>query len=116
LFRPADYETAYELCKWLGEKSGFAHSETEREGETVSRGLSEREIPLMTPQQIDQMDRNEVIGKCSGYPTFKAWRFKYEQFPELNRRRQMTPPYALPERSIFSTMLPPPYLLAEEGR
>jgi type IV secretion system protein VirD4 len=108
IFRPSDYETAYELSKWLGERSAFARSETEHDGETVSTGLSEREIPLMTAQQIDRMNRDEVIGRCSGYPSFKAKRFDYTKFAELVRRRDMRPPtpLGLPETSIFSRFLP----------
>ena len=46
-FKPADYETEYKLSKTLGETSAFAHSETEHDGERVSRSLIEREIPLL---------------------------------------------------------------------
>jgi type IV secretory pathway TraG/TraD family ATPase VirD4 len=116
IFKPGDYETAYELCKWLGSTSGFAHSETAHDGKTVSYGLSEREIPLMTPQEMELMDRSEVFGMCSGYPKFKARRLNPRKFPELDRRLNMQPLYALPERSILSRMLPRPtiYKAAED--
>jgi type IV secretory pathway TraG/TraD family ATPase VirD4 len=103
VFKPGDYETAYELCKWLGSTTAYAHSETEHDGKTVSKGLSEREIPLMTPQEMELMDRREVFGICDGFPKFKAHRFNPRKCPEMVRRLKL---YALPERSVYSQWLP----------
>ncbi|MBD0313653.1 MAG: type IV secretory system conjugative DNA transfer family protein [Microcoleus sp. T3-bin5] len=107
-FRPGDYESAAQLCEWLGKRSVFIRSETEHDGERVSKGLSEREFPLMTPQEMDLMDRNDVIGFCSGFKKFKAKRFNPRRHAELVRRLHMQPPapLALPERCVYSRLLP----------
>jgi type IV secretory pathway TraG/TraD family ATPase VirD4 len=53
-YRQASQETAEYLQKSLDYKSGFAHSKTDHEG-AISKGESEREIPLMSAQEIKQM-------------------------------------------------------------
>jgi type IV secretory pathway TraG/TraD family ATPase VirD4 len=76
-YRPADYEEAMELQKWFGDKSGFAHS-TSTYGDTkTSEGLSEREVPVMTAQEIMLLDNRDIVGFRSGFRWFRASRMEY---------------------------------------
>ena len=90
-YRPADYETAGDLQKWFGDKSGFAHSTNTHEDET-SEGLSEREIPVMTTQEIMLLEDSEIVGSVSGFRWFRARRMEWWRFPVLVERKQIPPP------------------------
>lgn len=91
-YRPCNQETAEYLQKCLGDKSGFAHSENSHNGVEDSRGLSEREVPLMTAQEIKQMRDEEIIGFHRGLPPFQAKRMDWRRFPLLQQRRSIPPP------------------------
>ncbi len=60
-YRPANFKTAKELKEWLGTITEWAHSQNVHGTVETSHGLSEREVPLMTAQQIKQMDDEGVI-------------------------------------------------------
>jgi type IV secretory pathway TraG/TraD family ATPase VirD4 len=90
-YRQASHETAERLQKWLGDTSGFAHSKTEHEG-GVSKGESEREIPLMSAQRIKQMDDTQIICWHRGLPPFQGRRMDWRDFPMLRQRQAIAPP------------------------
>ena len=60
IFRQESFSTAKIVSEWLGGKSAFASSQT-KHGEQTSEGKQEREIPLMTPQEIRGMSDDELL-------------------------------------------------------
>jgi type IV secretory pathway TraG/TraD family ATPase VirD4 len=91
-YRPADYEEALELQKWFGEKSGFAHSTSTHGENNTSEGLSEREVAVMTAQEIMLLDNRDIVGFRSGFRWFRARRMEWWRFPLLAKRNAITPP------------------------
>jgi type IV secretion system protein VirD4 len=91
-YRQADLETAQYIEKRLGYKSGFAHSNTTHEGQETSQGESEREIPLMSAQEIMQMSDEEIIGFHRGLKPFQAKRIDWRRFPLIEHRQHVPPP------------------------
>jgi type IV secretion system protein VirD4 len=102
-YRPTDLATAVYLEKRLGDTSAYAHSTTSREGGTLSEGLAERPIPLLTAQQILQLADTEVIGFHRHLPPFRLNRMDWRTQPLLERRRNMPAP-ALPKLPVLSNM------------
>ena len=93
-YRPAtgNRSTGKYLEDSLGERSGFARSETEHEGEQTSEGKSERAIPLLTAWDIQRMGDSDIIGFHRDIPPFRAKRMNYLNFPELVGRSKIAPP------------------------
>ncbi len=60
-YRPTDLATAEYLEHRMGRKSGYARSQTLREGAESSHGQSEQGVPLMTAQEVMQMKDEQVI-------------------------------------------------------
>src|SRR3712207_890917 len=62
-YRPAtgNVEAAEKIRKALGDVSKYAESQTLRDGEETSQARSERPVPLMSAQEIMQMEDYEVI-------------------------------------------------------
>ena len=60
IFRQDSFSTAKIVSEWLGGKSAFASSQT-KHGEQTSEGKQEREIPLMTPQEIRGMPDDDIL-------------------------------------------------------
>src|SRR5438270_11112320 len=73
-YRPSNQETADYLEHCLGRVSAYAHSHTLREGEETSQGLSEQGIPLLTSQEIKQMQDEAIIGFHRRLPPFQLKR------------------------------------------
>jgi len=100
-YRPAtgNRSTGKYLEDSLGERSGFARSETEHDGERASESKSERAIPLLTAWDIQRMGDTDIIGFHRDTPPFRAKRMNYLNFPELVRRSKIAPPgvHTLPE-------------------
>jgi type IV secretion system protein VirD4 len=95
-YRPADQKTAEYLERCLGRKSGFAHSQTSREGEDLSEGRSEQAIPLLTAQHIKQLADEEIIAFHRNLPPIRANRLDWRDFPLLRARRSLAPPPVSP--------------------
>src|ERR687892_1636768 len=76
----------------LGKKSGYAHSQTMREGLEDSLGFSEQGVPLMTAQEIKQLRDDQIIGFHRRLPAFQAKRMDWRYFPQLAKRRNIPPP------------------------
>ena len=93
-YRPAtgNRSTGKYLEDSLGERSGFARSETEHEGERASESKSERAIPLLTAWDIQRMGDTDIIGFHRDIPPFRAKRMNYLNFPELVRRTRIPAP------------------------
>jgi type IV secretory pathway TraG/TraD family ATPase VirD4 len=101
VFSQADLETAKHYSEWMGETSGYAHSENEHGGETTSTGKSERGIPVMSLQDFMEMDDGEAV--CFMGKNIKPFRIKSmdaRRHPLLAKRLGMKPPEPL--------RLPPP--------
>ena len=94
-YPPAGPNTASQLQEWLGHKSGFAASESKHEG-GVSNGSSEREIPLLTAQQLRKMSDEHIIAWLKGFDPIQAKRMNWNHFPHLVKRQDIAPPPLLP--------------------
>ena len=70
--RQASLQTAEYVSRLLGDTSGFAHSQSEHQGQEISRATSEREVPLMTARQIMQLPDGRLIGFHRNRPPFQA--------------------------------------------
>ena len=80
-YRPTDLATAKYLEDRLGSQSAYAHSITSREGTETSQGETERPIPLLTAQEILQLQDTDVLGFHRNLPPFQMQRidFRTEQ-------------------------------------
>jgi type IV secretion system protein VirD4 len=112
-YRQASLETAEYVERFLGRRSGYAHSQTLHEGEETSEGLSEHAIPLLTSQDINQLGHDEIIGWHSNRKPFRARRMDWRAFSILKQRRAIPPPQlsALPQ--LEESLLPSPWRRGE---
>src|SRR6266568_773162 len=94
-YRPSGQKTADYLEHCLGRKSGYARSQTLKDGEETSQGKSEQGIPLLTAQAIKQMKDHEIIGFHRRLPPFKMRRVDWRSYPELMQKRNMPAPQLL---------------------
>ena len=100
--RQASLQTAEYVSRLLGDRSGFAHSQSEHKGQEITSSSSEREVPLMTPRQIMQLPDGRLIGFHRNLPPFEAESLKWWRYPKLVSRKGLPPPTlptlpALPE-------------------
>jgi type IV secretion system protein VirD4 len=91
-YRQASVETAEYIERALGRQSGYAHSQSLHEGEQTSTGLSEQAVPLMTAQDIQQLDAGDILCQHANYPPFRATRMDWRAFYYLVKRRSLPPP------------------------
>ncbi len=105
-YRQADLETAKYLEDRLGKKSGFAQSESKLHGEQTSKGKTERDIPLMTAQEIMQMPDTDVLIFHRALKPIRAKRMDWRRFPRLAQRQALSPP-RLPVLPRFEEKLTP---------
>jgi len=91
-YRPSGQKTADFLEHCLGRKSGYARSQTLKEGEEMSQGKSEQGIPLMTAQEIKQMKDEQIIGFHRRLPPFRMKRVDWRQYQALIQLRQLPAP------------------------
>jgi type IV secretion system protein VirD4 len=91
-YRPIDLATAQEIQDRLGRQSAYAHSTTEREGVAVQEGLSEQSIPLLTSQDIMQLEDEEIICFHRRLPPFQIKRMDWRNHPILKQRRNIPVP------------------------
>jgi type IV secretory pathway TraG/TraD family ATPase VirD4 len=90
-YRQKDDYTAEYLERKLQKRSGFAKSETTRTGDEPSEGKSEQAIPLLRADKITQMEDEEIIAFHHNLPPIHATRMDWRDYPELMRRRNLTP-------------------------
>jgi type IV secretion system protein VirD4 len=94
-YKPSDQKTAEYIERNLGDKSGFAHSETKHEAHSTE-GMSEQRISLLTAWEIKHMTkRTDIFGFYNSddeLPPFRAQRMDWRHFPALMERQAMPPP------------------------
>ncbi len=91
-YRPSGQKTADYLEHCLGRKSGYARSQTLKDGDETSQGRAEQGIPLMTAQAIKQMKDEQIIGFHRRLPPFRKKRIDWRQHPEFIQKRQLPAP------------------------
>src|SRR6266516_4609973 len=98
-YHPSGQKTADYLEHSLGRKSGYARSQTIKDGDETSQGKSEQGIPLMTAQAIKQMKDEQIIGFHRRLPPFKMRRVDWRHHTDFIQKRQLSPPTlpALPQ-------------------
>jgi type IV secretion system protein VirD4 len=100
IYPPADHDDAEVISRWLGFKSGFAHSQTSREGGGASEGLSEQAVPLVTPEELMGLKDEETMCFRRGLKPFYARRLDWRRFPLLATRHSMpTSPISVPAQA-----------------
>ncbi|MBV9482091.1 MAG: type IV secretory system conjugative DNA transfer family protein [Acidobacteria bacterium] len=92
-YRPNDKKTAAYIADLLGSKSGFARSQQERHGIDPSEGKAEQAVPLMTIQDIMQMEDEKIIVRYRNLPPIhtNVVRMDWRDFPELKERLALPP-------------------------
>jgi type IV secretion system protein VirD4 len=88
--------TAKYLEEELGRKSEYSHSQSTREGGHETQGLSEQGVPLMTANQIKQMEDWDIIVFHHNLPPFRARRMNWMEHPILRAREAKQPPKLSP--------------------
>jgi type IV secretion system protein VirD4 len=94
-WRPASHETAKYLAEWLGDKSGFAVSESKHDG-GVSNSSSERDVPLMTPQQLRKMKNYQLLVWHRDIGPILTKSVRWYRYPLLETRKNIPPPTLAP--------------------
>jgi type IV secretory pathway TraG/TraD family ATPase VirD4 len=84
--------TAKYLEGELGKKSEYSHSQSTREGGYDTEGLSEQAVPLMTANEVKQMDDWDILVSHHNLPWFRARRMNWLEHPILREREAMRPP------------------------
>ena len=104
-YQPFSYKTASELAQWLGYKSEFATSYSTHGAHQTSEGRSEREVPLLSPDEIRLIGEDAVLVFQPGIRPFLARRVNWHRFPLLKERSAITPP-PVPLLPALSESLP----------
>jgi type IV secretion system protein VirD4 len=93
-YRPAtgNVKAADQIRMALGDVSRYAESQTLRDGEETSMGRSERAVPLLSAQEILQMEDDEVIIYYANKAPIRAKRMDIRRFPKLQARMSEIPP------------------------
>ena len=88
--------TAKYLEVELGRKSEYSHSHSTREGGHETQGMSEQGVPVMTANQIKQMEDWDIIVFHHNLPPFQARRMNWLEHPILRQRQAKQPPALSP--------------------
>jgi type IV secretion system protein VirD4 len=88
--------TAKYLEEELGKKSEYSHSESRRDGGHETQGMSEQGVPVMTANQIKQMEDWDILVFHHNVPAFRARRMNWLEHPVLRERQAMRPPALSP--------------------
>ncbi len=126
-YRPSGQKTADYLEHCLGRKSGYARSQTLKDGDETSQGRAEQGIPLMTAQAIKQMKDEQIIGFHRRLPPFRKKRVDWRQHKEFIQLRQLPAPKlsALPplahitlqnHRIVADSYIDPDMILADKRK
>jgi type IV secretion system protein VirD4 len=91
-YPPRDLGTADYLQHRLGVVSGFAQSETIRDGQTAAEGRSEQAIPLLSAQQIMQLPDGDVLLFHRNLPPVRGLRVDWREHQELSLRHNLPAP------------------------
>jgi type IV secretion system protein VirD4 len=91
-FEPFSYKTAAELAQWLGYTSEFATSYSTHGQEQTSEGRSEREVYLLSADEVRLIGEDAALVFRAGLRPFLARRMNWHRFPLLKRRTKLAPP------------------------
>jgi type IV secretory pathway TraG/TraD family ATPase VirD4 len=94
-YRQSGLATSEYVEKRLGKKSDFAHSKTSHGHDAHSEGEVEQAVPLMTVQDVAELDDEEIIILHRNRKPIRAKRMDFRNFPEL-ARLTVASPSALP--------------------
>jgi type IV secretory pathway TraG/TraD family ATPase VirD4 len=95
-YRQTEYETAKDIAESLGYRSAFARSQTLRDGQAATEGLSEQAVHVLTPRDINELDPENVIALFSNRKPIWLKRMDWQARPILRQRRSMPPPPVKP--------------------
>src|SRR5215211_523600 len=84
--------TARYLEVELGRRSAYSHSQSTREGGHETQGMAEQGVPVMTANQIKQMDDWDILVFHHNLPPFRARRMNWLEHPTLRQRQAKEPP------------------------
>jgi type IV secretory pathway TraG/TraD family ATPase VirD4 len=105
-YRQASDETAEHIERSLGRRSGYAHSQTLRDGEEASQSLGEQAVPLLTARDISELSQDEIIAFHANRKPFRAKRMDWRRFPLLTQRRTIAPPILSPLPALSAIRFP----------
>jgi type IV secretion system protein VirD4 len=88
--------TARYLEEELGRRSAYSHSRSQRDGGFETQGMAEQGVPLMTKNQIKQMDDEDILVFHHNLPPFQARRMNWLEHPLLRERKDTPPPKLSP--------------------
>jgi type IV secretion system protein VirD4 len=94
-------DTAEYVQKRGGPKSEYAHSKTMRDGEETAEGEVEQAVPVVTLQDVTELDLDEIICFLRGIKPYRGKRVDIRAFPELYKQTKLPPPL------LFSLPNPP---------
>lgn len=100
--------TARDIAESLGYRSAFAHSQTLRDGQGASEGLSEQAVYVLTPRNINELAPEQVIVLFSNRKPMWLKRMDWREYPLLTKRRPMSPPPVTPLPPLAPIALPSP--------
>jgi type IV secretory pathway TraG/TraD family ATPase VirD4 len=84
--------TAKYLEEELGRRSAYSHSESRRDGGHETQGIAEQGVPIMTANQIKQMESSDIIVSHHNLPPFRARRMNWLEHPILKERQAKPAP------------------------
>ena len=84
-YRQSGLGTSEYVEKRLGKKSDFAHSKTSHGHDAHSEGEVEQAVPLMTVQDVAELDDEEIIILHRNRKPIRAKRMDFRNSPELAR-------------------------------
>jgi type IV secretory pathway TraG/TraD family ATPase VirD4 len=96
LFYRQKRATAKYLEEELGRKSEYSRSQTSRDGGYETQGMAEQGVPLMTSNEIKQMEDWDIIVFYHNLPPFRARRINWMKHPILRERQAKEPPKLSP--------------------
>jgi type IV secretory pathway TraG/TraD family ATPase VirD4 len=95
-YRQNAFKTARDIAESVGYRSGFARSQTLRDGQAATEGLSEQAVYVFTPRDIMELDSENVIVLFSNRKPMWLTRMDWQSHPILRKRRAIPPPPVKP--------------------
>jgi type IV secretory pathway TraG/TraD family ATPase VirD4 len=88
--------TAKYLEEELGRRSAYSHSQSKREGGFETHGTAEQGVPVMTANQIKQLEDYDIIVFHHNLPPFRARRMNWMEHSVLREREAKQSPKLSP--------------------
>jgi type IV secretion system protein VirD4 len=107
-YRQSEYATAKDIAESLGYRSAFARSQTLREGQAATEGLSEQAVYVLTPRDIYELAPDQVIARFSNRKPIWLKRMDWQGNPILKKRRAIPAPPVNPLPPLDHLHLSPP--------